>query len=91
MFEYFVYMYVCVPYACLVPVVARRGYWIPGTGVPDCKDPCGYWKLNADLLKEKQELILATKSSLYALKRIFYSPFHISSHLGTRWQASSFS
>ena len=44
-------MYVPAPYACLVPVKARRGCWNPGTGATDnCEVPCEGWESSVVLL-----------------------------------------
>lgn len=47
MCEYFVCTYVCVLLVCLMPTEARRGCWVPGTGVIDSSEPpCGCWETN---------------------------------------------
>ena len=44
---------------------ARRGHWIPGTGViNDCELPCGCWELNLGPLEEQQLVLLTTEPSL---------------------------
>ena len=66
----FAYMSVCVPYVYLVSMEARRGHWIPGTGVTDgCELLCGSWDLNMSLL-EVQPVLLTAEPSL--LPQIFF-------------------
>lgn len=37
-------VHVCTPCICLVPVAARIGHWLPGTGLTDgCEPPSGCW------------------------------------------------
>ena len=55
---------VCVPHACLIFPKARRGHWIPWTGVTeDCKFLGGSWELNPGPLEE-QAVFLTDEPSL---------------------------
>lgn len=58
------YMYVCVPYICLILANARR---FPGTGIThDCETLCGYEELSPGPLKDLQ-VLLTNESSLQLL------------------------
>ena len=49
---------VSVHHVCAVPVEARRGCHIPGTGVTDsCELLCGCWELNLGPLEEQRVLL----------------------------------
>ena len=52
-----------VQHMSLVSEEARRGHWIPGTGVTNgCELPCGCWELTPGPLEE-QSVILTTEPS----------------------------
>lgn len=55
MYEFFCYMYVCVPSACLVHACCSRrsveDFGSLGTGGrDDCEPSCAFWRLNLDPL-----------------------------------------
>lgn len=63
-YEYgvFAYMYVCVPYMCLV-VEVSRGHLLPWHWVADgCEPPYGHWQPNLGPLQEQPVLLTAELS-----------------------------
>jgi hypothetical protein len=66
-FEYFVYMYVYAPCACLVPERARRQHHISGTGATEsCESLCRCWNVNLGPVEE-QPVLLTTELALQLL------------------------
>lgn len=54
MYKCFVFIYICAPYACLVPTEVRRP-WAHGTRViEDCKQVCRFWEQCLGPLWEQQ-------------------------------------
>lgn len=62
-YEYFVWMYLCLSPVSLVHEKVRRGTWIPGTRVIEyCEPPCACSELNPGALQKLQVLLTAAPS-----------------------------
>lgn len=72
MYQYFAWLYVCVPRVCLVPTEVQRGQQIPWNWSREgCKPSCGYWELNQGLLQEGH-MPLTANPSLHPCISLFY-------------------